>query len=292
MVKHKIDICSHCGKDISESSPLKHKIRQVIDIEIKPIAIQHQAEVKRCSYCGMQTSAAFPKEVSHYIQYGPYFSALMVCLSQANHIPYDRLSKLSSDIFKIPVSCGTLVNIVKRCAFSLKDSMEYIKGQLKKSKVIHLDETSIRANKKTNWLHNTSNSKYTYVKTHLKRGSAATDEIGILPEFKGIAVHDFWKSYYNYTECAHAICNAHILRELNAVIENKGQAWATAMKSLLTEINREVNKKQGYLLGPEAKKYEALYDDILSMADKENPSKFESLYSAMTGNPLFVFDTS
>jgi transposase len=155
--------------------------------------------------------------------------------------------------------------------------MEYIKDQLKRSPVLHVDETGTRVSGKNHWLHNTSNNKYTYVKSHLKRGSAATDDIGILPSFKGIAVHDFWKSYYNYKDCGHAICNAHLLRELSGIIENNKQLWAACMKSLLVETNKQVNICGGYLSAPKAKKYEVRYDKIIGIADKENPIKKDIL---------------
>lgn len=273
VVRHKVCSCSHCGRDISEHKAYKHKKHQVIDVQVTRVVTEHQTEVKCCPYCGKQTFAAFPYGTGHYVQYGPCYSAMMVCFNQGNHIPYDRLSKISKDIFGIAISCGTLVNIVKRCAGSLKGSMEYIKDQLKRSAVLHVDETGIRINGKNHWLHNASSNKYTYVKTHLKRGSIATDDIGILASFKGVAVHDFWKSYYNYTDCSHAICNAHIIRELNSVIENSKQLWALRMKALLIEINKQANACLRYLPTSKAKQYEARYGKILVIADKENPIK-------------------
>ncbi|WP_415843676.1 DUF6444 domain-containing protein, partial [Vreelandella rituensis] len=59
-----------------------------------------------------------------------------------------------------------------------------------------------------------------------KRGQEAMDAIGVLPFVQGVLVHDHWKPYYRYTECRHALCNAHHLRELIGVWENDQQAWA------------------------------------------------------------------
>ena len=46
------------------------------------------------------------------------------------------------------------------------------------------------------------------------------DAAGVLPEFSGIAVHDAWVPYDTYAGAAgHCLCNAHALRELQAVID-------------------------------------------------------------------------
>jgi transposase len=172
----------------------------------------------------------------------------------------------------IPVSSGTLVNIVEKCGKSLKDSMKYIKDQLKQASVVCFDETGNRVKGENQWLHSASNEWFTYVKTHAKRGSTATDDIGILPAFRGTAIHDFWKAYYNYNGCSHALCNAHILRELNGITENFSQAWPKQMKTLLLEIKQSVDTA-GILTQQESAAFEDLYGEILDAGEKENPIK-------------------
>ena len=88
---------------------------------------------KTCPVCGKTTTAAFPRGVDHYIQYGDTYSSIIVCLAKGNYIPYERLSKISKDILGVAVSSGTLVNIVHKCGKSLNDSMGYIKDQLKQA---------------------------------------------------------------------------------------------------------------------------------------------------------------
>lgn len=282
VIEHKVDTCCHCGLDISQQEVTGHKKRQVVDVQILRVVTEHQAVEKNCHHCGGQTTAEFPAGVDHYVQYGPVYRAIMVCLNKGNHLPYDRLSRVSKDIFGIPASCGTLVNIVHECGKMLGGSMEYIKNQLKQAKVLHVDETGNRANGKNQWLHTAGNDQFTYLESHKKRGHAATEDIGILPVFKGTVIHDFWKSYFKYTDCNHALCNAHLLRELNGIIENNKQIWAEQMKSLLVTIKRSVDIAGGSLVPTEAAAYEFRYDEILDLGDKENPIDMKAMTKGNT----------
>jgi transposase len=271
MIEHKVDICSHCGGDLSAETAQISQTRQVMDIKIIPVVMQHAVQSKTCPLCGKKTTAAFPPGVDHYIQYGEAFRAVMVCLNQGNYLPYKRLAGISRDIFKTPISPGTLVNIVQECGQSLKDSMVHIKDRLKQAKVLHCDETGSRVKGKNRWLHSAGNAQFTYLETHAKRGSAATNDIGILPGFSGTAVHDFWKAYYNYSDCKHAICNAHILRELQGIKDNYSQIWPVRMKNLLLDIKQSIEEKAGALNPRTLQKYEKRYDDILELGEKANP---------------------
>ena len=107
------------------------------------------------------------------------------------------------------------------------------------SKVLNLDETGFYVNSKRNWLHSYSTDNLSYYSHHEKRGKIAMNEIGILPLFNGIGVHDFWKSYFHY-DFTHTLCNSHHLRELNFVIESEKFEWSHKIKDLLLEIKTNV----------------------------------------------------
>jgi transposase len=81
-------------------------------------------------------------------------------------------------------------------------------------------------------VHSTSNEQFTYYHIHERRGKEAIDEIGILPQYKGVSVHDRWSSYEHYN-CAHALCDAHLLRELKFANEEMGKTWVARMIQFL-----------------------------------------------------------
>ncbi len=107
--------------------------------------------------------------------------------------------------------------------------LEQIMNCIIKSDVNHFDETGCRVKGTHHWMHVASNLKFTYIGVHRKRGKEAIDDIGILPRFKGRAIHDAFKPYFQYNGL-HGLCNAHHLRELTYIYEQEGQTWAKQLK--------------------------------------------------------------
>lgn len=143
---------------------------------------------------------------------------------------------------------------------------------------MHFDETGIYVNKKREWLHVASTRELTYYEHHANRGKKAIEEIGILPNFKGTAVHDGYTSY----KCNHALCNAHILRDLNGISEMHQQEWSKEMKGLLLEIKKEVDlkKETGALMSQgEIESFENKYDEIIKGGIEEDYAQNIKLYT-------------
>ena len=105
--------------------------------------------------------------------------------------------------------------------------------------VVGFDETGMGIDGQLWWLHVASTDLLTYYAEHAKRGKQATDDIGILPVFTGMALHDHWQSYSRY-QCAHALCNAHHLRELTFIEEQYQQPWAVVCARGLVDGNAAI----------------------------------------------------
>mgnify|MGYP001231814471 CR=1 FL=1 len=269
---HEVECCGNCGCSLKDKQSIGYDRRQVFDAP--PIAVEvteHRAEIKECDKCGTVSTATFPEGITHTVQYGERLKAIALYLKNYGLLPYDRTAELFEDLFGIPISPGTLVRINTDSGKRLGEVSERIKEALRSSAVVHCDETGMRIGGKLHWLHVASTSGLTYYLAHKRRGSGGIDEMGILPFFEGKAVHDGWRSYFNYL-CGHGLCNAHHLRELTCVYEDFDQQWAKQMIDFLLDVKERRDKSKGKsFAGKTIAGFEQRYREILKMGMEANP---------------------
>ena len=235
------DLCD-CGSDLS-NVPDKVRTRQEFELpEIKPVVTEYSTHEKVCPGCGKVHKSEFPVNISQPTQYGANMKAFMTYLTDYQMIPLKRAVETIEAITGQTVSQGTLVTTSETLYNFLAKPVEAIKQQIMESNVVHFDETGIRSEGKTKWLHVASTEMRTYYEMHEKRGTDAALDIGILSTFNGTAVHDHWKPYYTFEDCTHAECNAHNLRYLKEIYENANHEWAKNMASLMIELKKQVEE--------------------------------------------------
>ena len=142
--------------------------------------------------------------------------------------------------------------------------------------VANFDETGTDVDGKMIWVHNSSTADLTYQTIHKKRGQLGMEDNGVLPAFKGTAVHDCWSPYWKYTSASHAVCCAHLLRELTGVEQYSPEhKWAPEFKTLLRAMkkarDRAVAKGKTKLSRYYHHKFDLEYDRIMKLADEESP---------------------
>jgi len=244
--------------------------RQVVDIKISRIVTEYRAQILTDEH-GNSYTADFPQGVTQRIQYGASVKAHSVYMSGFQMIPYNRIADYFADQMKIPLSMGSVFNFNKDAYDRLELFESIVKEQLINSSRINADETGINIDGKHRWLHVASNDLWAYFYPHNIRGSDAMKEIDILARFKGVLCHDHWNAYYTYKDCLHSLCNAHHLRELQAVVELNHHNWAKKMQELLCEINDAVKNAGGKISKEVADAYRVRYRSILGDGDKESP---------------------
>lgn len=265
IVNHFVDECSECSTSLAGVDAKTVSTRQVFEIpKPKMDAVEHRCQRKTCPACGKKNTAVFPAGIDHPVQYGSRAKGMITYLQNYQVIPYERLTELLVDVFGMKISEGTIFNTVKSAYENLAGFEEHTKQLLMQSKTIHADETGVNVQNKLNWLHSVSTEKLTFHHIHEKRGCEAMSAGDILPRFQGTVVHDCWGPYFKY-DFRHALCNAHLLRELNAVIENTKELWAGEMRDLLCKVNMAVKNCEGPkgLKRKNIIEFESAYRDII-----------------------------
>jgi len=235
IIENKVESCDHCGMDLSGVETKKVYRGQVHDLPpVKIEVTEHRTEVKQCPVCNKETVAHC--EVPPVAQYGERVKSMGVYFNQYQMLPFERTQETMKDLFECNISAEVLQQSNERCYDHLEQQVENeIKESILQSEVIHNDETGIRCEGKTQWVHVCSTQEHTYLALDSKRGTEAMERIGILPHYTGKSIHDRWASYEKYEGAQHFYCNAHLLRDLTFIEEENGTHWAAEMKTILLD---------------------------------------------------------
>ena len=261
-INHFPKACAGCGEALSEAMATDHIARQVFDLpEPQPLIVtEHRAHSCRCAACGTQTRADFPPDVKAPVQYGARIAGIVVYLLHGQFLPEKRLAALMADLFGVQLSTATIAAMSQNCAARFESFATAIYARIAAAAVKHLDETGLRIGGKTQWLHIAATVLLTFYRIASKRGA--------MPEnLTGIALHDHWKPYYTLEGIRHALCNAHHLRELKALVEIEKEDWARKMQRLLRLACHATNlaRERGKPLPPRLiALFERRYDAILT----------------------------
>ncbi len=221
--------------------------RYVVDVVVTTKVTEHRKmEVSVCPMVERGLSGQFPEKVRAYVQYGDSVSVLAGLLNTYGAMSVMRIHVLLGSLMGVRLSTGAILSMVSKCARRLC------------------------------WVHSSSTAKYTHQTVSAKRGQIGMEENGVLPEFSGTAVHDCWAPYWKYDEVSHAVCNAHLLRELTGIEECYPEhTWATSMKSLLL-VMKKVREKAQFegrteLSQHHLRKFDDAYDSVMQKAELECP---------------------
>jgi len=252
IIRHEPAACAGCGSDLVGAPEINRSIRHVFDIP--PITVrvtEHQVITRRC-HCGKACTGAGPDGVLAATQYGPNAQAIMIYLFMGQFLSKKRTARALSELFGTPVSTGTVAAVTRRAAADLEEFTEQVRAQLVASPVVNFDETGLRSEGHLAWLHSASTRFYSLLFCHRKRGVEAMEAMNVLPKFTGTAVHDAWAPYDTYTRAHHALCGAHVLRELQAVTDHHATTadptawcWADQVSRALLALNTAATAHPG-----------------------------------------------
>jgi transposase len=233
------DCCRGCGAGLHDAASAGVVRRQVTDIAPAVATVtEHRLHQRRCG-CGKVTTAPAPVGVADApASYGPNLRAWVVYALVFGHIPVARVVELVTDLSGARPSVGWVCRVLRDIAAALVEVEKLIRALLTAAHILHVDETGAKVTGARRWLHVAATDTLTTYHLDRSRGRPAITELGVLTGFEGIAVHDCWASYNAYTDCEHALCGAHIARELVAADEtHPGQHWPQQALDALFALN-------------------------------------------------------
>lgn len=210
-----------------------------------------------------------PKYITWPVQYWPNIRTFVLYLRNHSMMPYGKIKDLMKEFWNLEISEWTLEWFDRDFAKKINPWYDKLKETATKEKLLHTDETWIRVEGGNGRMHSLSNSTMSLFAFHENRWTKAIESMGVLEKYKGILIHDFWASYFAYDQCVHGMCGAHLLRELQRIIDYEAE-WkqrATQMKSLLLTIKTSVQEWDNSNLS----QYMLDYDAICASAKQSYP---------------------
>src|ERR1700728_388995 len=228
---HEADRCRHCRAGLTPAMITGVAKRQVFDLPEPRLEVtEHRASIYDCAECGGRTTADFPEGVSSPARYGPRVESAAIYLNVQQLIPEDRAAQAMQDLFGAGRLCpASIVTWGKKKAGEWAGVAGLTAALVAEAPVRTLDETGFRVGGKLQWLHTASTPTLTSYRVTEKRGEVTEGLEG------GVIVHDHFKPYYSLPGVAHGLCNAHHLRELQALIEIEKESWARQMRDVLVD---------------------------------------------------------
>jgi transposase len=262
IVDHFPPRCDNCAQPLPQSAAGDYVARQVFDLpEPAPLVVtEHRAHRCRCSACGKLTTGKHPAGIVAPVQYGERIAAVVVYLATFQFVPEDRLATLMFDLFGVILSRATIGQMSRRAGQRLRGFADAVRQLILSAPVKHLDETGFRIAKRLRWLHVAATAALTFYRIGSSRGD-------MLSGVSGIVVHDHWRSYDTIPEVEHALCNAHHLRELQALAEIEHEDWARQMQVLLRRANHAEHLARNNETAPDQRLIDLIgrrYDTIVA----------------------------
>jgi transposase len=238
--------CTVCAGKLDVSAAKLIERRQLVDIPpIQAQVTEYRAFGIHCA-CGHHQVADFPQGVDNHIQYGPNIAALTVYHNIYQYIPFKRLQHFFAHICNLPLSVGTLENIVVRMAQKAQPAWDGFRQTLEQSKAVGSDETGAKVNGKKQWIWVWQSRIITFLAISASRGAALVEDL--FPDGFPLATlgSDRWSAQIKTNAKNHQICLAHLLRELVYLIQTENTAWAQQFKELLQKAIKLKQNKEAY----------------------------------------------
>jgi transposase len=231
--------CAECGASLSGREGSIGQIAQQVDIPpITPLTTEYRQVIKVCA-CGH--SNCLPLPIQGDVTIGPEMGSLITYFNVEHSLPYERLTKITTDLLGFAISEGTIANKLMHMQRQAKGIIETIKQHVIDAPWIGSDETGTRVAGKTFWQWVWQSPLASYFVIDPGRGYGVVKE-HFTESYQGVICHDCWSAQNQTKAGAHQLCHAHLLRNLQYAIDKERSVWAYRVQRLLRKSQRAREK--------------------------------------------------
>ena len=130
-----------------------HQRRTLVDIVFEKVVRHADAEIKHCPRCHTEARARFPAEMPGPLQYGPGIKAYVVHLLIAQMLSLKRVAQSMHVLIGQLLSEATLLGYIAQLHHALAEWERQAIERLLAQPAMHVDETSLRVDRKNHWIH-------------------------------------------------------------------------------------------------------------------------------------------
>jgi transposase len=209
--------CQHLlwGED---PQPQRHQVTEIPPV--RPVVTEYQLHRLVCPACGEVTCADVPAGVP-LGGFGPRVQAITALCTGAYHLSKRTTQRALEDLFGVQLGLGTIANLEQATVRAVANPVTEARIYVQQQSVAYLDETGWREGQQRAWLWTAVTACVTVFVIRLSRGGKVAQEL-LGERFWGWLVTDRWSAYTWYPTWRRQVCWAHVLRDIEAMIERGG----------------------------------------------------------------------
>ena len=293
VIDYKPDYCSNCGADLQQVGSQVNESKQ--EVAIPPIQaryIEHRSHIKICPCCNTNCKGTLPAYLKAPIQYGASVSAAVSYLSVYQYIPYKRIAIMLEDMFGIPISEGSIDNLLESSMQKALPAYHIIQQKILQSEVVGSDETGCHIGGKKGWFHTWQNNTLTFIAASLNRGYKTIETYFKDGFAKAVYVSDCWAAQLKVSALRHQLCIVHLLRELSNFEDALSCTWSKKMKQLLQEaivLKKQLSLADYNELPPTVAQLETRLENLLQQDYTKCHRKVQAFIKRLIKNKESIF---
>jgi transposase len=211
--------CQHALRG-EDPQPQRHQVTELPPVN--PTVTEYQLHRLPCVSCGAVTRVAWPAGLPTG-EFGPRVQAIAALCTGAYHLSKRTTQSLLDDLFGVSVSLGTIANLEHATAQALAEPIAEARTYIQEQSTVYLDETGWREGQRRAWLWVAVTAWVTVFMVRVARGAKVAQEL-LGERFWGYLVTDRWSAYRWYPSWRRQLCWAHLLRDIEAMIERGGRS--------------------------------------------------------------------